>query len=167
MKFFLFIQISNSHSLYWVNLYDVPSILLPFYVICCMYSKLRSQLPKSGDPNIFSLVEEILSEADVMCAPSSSLPDYLYLSRVDILCEYERGLYLPLLLRSEHFHCCIFEPTNHASVFEYHLVKHDNDTLLPILDERSTDLHCGSFFCILPYCKSNNLIETKAAAMKL
>jgi len=86
---------------------------------------------------------------------------------VDTLYAYGYGLYLLLLSKYTRFLSYIFELINLGISSEHRLVIYDSDILSPILYEHSSDSQYVNSFESLPFCKTNNFIETKVAAIKL
>ena len=167
MKFFSATQISNSHSPYWVYLDDVQDILAPFHQLFDLYSMHHIQQPKSDAPNISVSDEETPFEEFGKFDLLAFSPRYSHLTTVGTQHECEHDPYLQHPLRFEHSHYYISELSNLEFVVVNLLVKRDNDTWSPIQDEQTFYLHYGSFFDILPYCKTKKFIETKVAAMDL
>ncbi len=101
MKFF-FIPITNYRAEYSADLYDVPDIPGPYYLLFDLYSKPHSPLPRNAEPNNASLVQEIRVEANENSSLSASLQTYLCSRMEDILYEDVRDLCSLLLLEYEH-----------------------------------------------------------------
>lgn len=167
MKFFLFTPLSNFQLQCWACLYGALNILVPFLLLYSLCSILHNRLPKNVFPNTFSQVLEIPPVITVMSAPSSFLPNYSYLWMEDTLhgCVHDPCSRPPST--RGHFPNYIFESTN-PDIFAGHLLsKHDNDILLPKLYAHLICLPYANSFDNLPYCKTNNFIETKSSRNKL
>lgn len=161
------IPISNRSSLYLGFHDDVQDTPEPFHRLYDLYSKHRTQSPKSVVPNISCVTQDTLVGDDGRCNPLAFSPTDSHSWKEDIQHAYEHGLYLQHLLRFEHFHCCKSESANHDNALEYRLVKQHNDTWLPKLCDNLDYLQYETYNDILTYCKDKSFIQTKVAAMKL
>src|SRR5271157_2538964 len=167
MNFFIIIPLSSYLSENWAYPYGAPNILVPFLPLYFLYSIHHILLTRNVFPNIFCPIREILLATFSMCDPLISLPNRLYSSMVDTLHAYVYDPCLRLLLIFVRFLNYIFGSTNPYILAEYSLSKHDNDIWLPKLYEHSFYLQYANSCDSLPYCKTNNFIETKVAAIKL
>lgn len=167
MKFFNIIPLSNFRPEYLAYPYDVPSTLVPFHLLCYLYSMHRIQLPRNAFPNIFSPILEILSVTLWMFSLLIASLSYLCLLMVDIRYAYAHGPYSQLLLESSHSHYYRFVPVNRDIVPERLLLTHDNDIWSPKQCEHLANLQYENSFEDLPYRKFRAFIETKVAAIKL
>ena len=167
MKFFLFTPLSNFHLLCWACLYGALNILVPFLLLYSLCSILHNRLPKNVFPNTFSQVLEIPPVITVTSDLSSFSPNYSYLRMEDTQhgCEHDHCS-RPLSKRGR-FPNYIFGSTN-PDIFAGHLLsKHDSDILLPKLYAHLICLLYANSFDNIPYCKTNNFIETKSSRNKL
>lgn len=167
MKFLLFIPLSNFQLTYWVYPCGVLNILAPSLLLYFLYSILHNRWPKSVFPNIFYQVLEIPPATYVRCGLLISSPSHLYSMTEDIRHAYVHDpclLHLSLFERSLNYK---FESINHDIFAGHSLSIHDNDTWLPIQYVHSSCLQYVSSFDNLPYCKTNNFIETKSSRNKL
>ena len=167
MKFFNLIPLSNYLFVNLVYLDDAPSILEPSRLLYFLYSTLRNQLPKNVFPNISFPILKILVVTSAMFYLLIFLLSRSCLLTANTLPAYARDFYLQLLSKSQRSQNCIFGQANHGTLSEHRLSIHDNDIWSPIRYERSFCLQYANFFNNLPYCKYNNFIETKVAAIKL
>ena len=156
MNFFKIILISCSHSPYWIHLYGVPNIPVPFHLLLLPYSILRIQYPKNVYPNIFSSNVEIQFAKFVKFFLSFSSQYHLHSASEHTLCAYEHDLCSPLLSISEYPHYCISVSANRDIVSELHLPALCNDTWYTKLYVRLTYLWCD-FQSYFPSIKNREI----------
>ena len=165
MKFFNLILISSFLTQRWVYPDDALSTLVPSHRLYSLYSMRHSLLPRNVDPSTSSLMLEIPAAKVSKSFPSISSQARLCSTKGDILREYEHDLYSLLPSVSEHSLHCISELPNLYIVIEHLLSIHGIGTWSPIQYVLKDDLHYGSSFYSLPYCKSMKFIETKVSAI--
>ena len=166
MKFFITIILISSYlTARSAYLDDVQGTLGPSRQLYYQYSTPHNLSPKSVVPSISSLALEIPIEDGEMYDLSFSLPTHLCLTRVDILCAHEHGLYSQHLSISGHSPNCKFGLSSRGTFAEYLLSEHDTYIWLSKQYEHSSDLLYVNSFYILPYRKSMKFIETKVTAM--
>ncbi len=167
MKFFFFTQISSCPSLCWVFPDDAQDTLEPFHLLYSLYSKLHTQQPKNGDPNISVSIAEIQFEESEKFDLLVSSQAYSHSEMVDIRYAYVHDPCLQLPLRYERSHYYISEQLNPLCVAEYPLAIHENDTSSPRQGALSYNLHYGLSYDIQPYCKSKTFIETESSCNEI
>ena len=167
MKFFYFTQKSSYLFHYWVCRDDAQDILEPSYLKYSLYSMPHNLQPRNGVPNIAFSIEGIQSGECEKYDLSISLPKHLHSMREGIQCEDGHDPCLQHPLISEHSRYYKFERSNLLFDSGYHLGERDNDTLSPIQDEQTFDLHYGLLYDSQPFCKSMNFIETESSCNEI
>lgn len=90
MKFFLCVTLISSYlSLNWAYPYGVQDIPEPSHLLSYLYSTLRNQQPKDGDPSIACSILETPVVIFLMTDLSTSSPIHLYLRTGETQHAYE------------------------------------------------------------------------------